>query len=39
MNFVIFFEGLSKPGRRILGSPRALENAVATSKNPHGVWV
>lgn len=36
---VIPFEGLVKTGRRILGSPRALENAVATSKNPHGVWV
>lgn len=35
----IFISGLVKTGRRILGSPRALENAVATSKNPHGVWV
>ena len=25
--------------RRIIGSPRELENAVATDKNPHGVWV
>lgn len=25
--------------RKIIGSPRQLENAVATSKNPHGVWV
>ena len=25
--------------RRIIGSPRQLENAVATNKNPHGVWV
>lgn len=26
-------------GRKIVGSPRQLENAVPTSKNPHGVWV
>lgn len=34
-------EGSNRPGstRRILGSPRQLENAVPTSKNPHGVWV
>lgn len=25
--------------RKIIGSPRQLENAIATSKNPHGVWV
>ncbi|EDW34538.1 GL21526 [Drosophila persimilis] len=25
--------------RRIIGSPRQLETAVPTSKNPHGVWV
>ena len=25
--------------RKMLGSPRQLENAVPTSKNPHGVWV
>jgi Ras association domain-containing protein 7/8 len=33
--------GSSKPGstRRIIGSPRQLENAVPTNKNPHGVWV
>ncbi|CAL4060508.1 unnamed protein product, partial [Meganyctiphanes norvegica] len=33
--------GLSKGGssRRMVGSPRQLENAVPTSKNPHGVWV
>lgn len=33
--------GASRPGstRRIIGSPRQLENAVPTSKNPHGVWV
>ncbi|XP_065209698.1 ras association domain-containing protein 8 isoform X2 [Planococcus citri] len=31
----------SKPGstRKMIGSPRQLENAVPTSKNPHGVWV
>ncbi|GLG93252.1 Ras association domain-containing protein 8 [Gryllus bimaculatus] len=30
-----------KPGstRKMIGSPRQLENAVPTSKNPHGVWV
>lgn len=34
-------EGATKPGssRRMIGSPRQLENAVPTSKNPHGVWV
>merc|ERR1711874_167766 len=33
--------GPVKPGttRKMLGSPRQLENAVPTSKNPHGVWV
>lgn len=33
--------GSNRPGstRRIIGSPRQLENAVPTSKNPHGVWV
>ncbi|XP_058824420.1 ras association domain-containing protein 8 isoform X2 [Topomyia yanbarensis] len=33
--------GTVKPGstRRMIGSPRQLENAVPTSKNPHGVWV
>ncbi|GBP15232.1 Ras association domain-containing protein 8 [Eumeta japonica] len=25
--------------RRIIGSPRQLENAAPTNKNPHGVWV
>jgi len=36
-----FIEGPLKPGssRKMLGSPRQLENAVPTSKNPHGVWV
>uniref|UniRef100_A0A1B0BF74 Uncharacterized protein n=1 Tax=Glossina palpalis gambiensis TaxID=67801 RepID=A0A1B0BF74_9MUSC len=30
----------NKPGssRRIIGSPRRLENAVPTNKNPHCVW-
>lgn len=33
--------GPNKQGttRKMLGSPRQLENAVPTSKNPHGVWV
>jgi len=33
--------GPPKPGqvRKMMGSPRQLENAVPTSKNPHGVWV
>lgn len=33
--------GANRPGstRRIIGSPRQLETAVPTSKNPHGVWV
>lgn len=40
----IFFPsdlGPNRPGstRRIIGSPRQLETAVPTSKNPHGVWV
>ncbi|XP_072748982.1 uncharacterized protein Rassf8 isoform X1 [Anoplolepis gracilipes] len=35
------FEGVHKPGstRKMIGSPRQLETAVPTSKNPHGVWV
>lgn len=35
------FEGPSKAGstRKMIGSPRQLENAVPTNKNPHGVWV
>ncbi|XP_012343648.1 ras association domain-containing protein 8 isoform X2 [Apis florea] len=35
------FEGAHKPGstRKMIGSPRQLETAVPTSKNPHGVWV
>lgn len=41
MYWLFFFSGSSKPGstRRIIGSPRQLENAVPTNKNPHGVWV
>ncbi|XP_071743270.1 uncharacterized protein RASSF8 isoform X2 [Lepeophtheirus salmonis] len=36
-----FLDGPPRPGssRKMLGSPRQLENAVPTSKNPHGVWV
>ncbi|XP_014250988.1 ras association domain-containing protein 8 isoform X2 [Cimex lectularius] len=39
--FKMLLEGPHKPGsvRRMIGSPRQLENAVPTSKNPHGVWV
>lgn len=33
------FQQRSGSTRRIIGSPRELENAVATNKNPHGVWV
>lgn len=35
------FEGANKAGstRKMIGSPRQLENAVPTNKNPHGVWV
>ncbi|CAH0561296.1 unnamed protein product [Brassicogethes aeneus] len=34
-------EGPQKAGstRKMIGSPRQLENAVPTNKNPHGVWV
>lgn len=34
-------EGPAKHGstRKMIGSPRQLENAVPTNKNPHGVWV
>jgi len=37
----VLLEGNYKTGhgRRMLGSPRQLENAVPTNKNPHGVWV
>lgn len=41
-NYMItFILGLCKAGsaRRIIGSPRQLENAAPTNKNPHGVWV
>lgn len=33
--------GAQRPGstRKMIGSPRQLETAVPTSKNPHGVWV
>jgi len=39
--FLDDLSGPVKPGttRKMLGSPRQLENAVPTSKNPHGVWV
>ncbi|KAF5272569.1 hypothetical protein FQR65_LT04908 [Abscondita terminalis] len=35
------FEGPNRAGstRKMIGSPRQLENAVPTNKNPHGVWV
>ena len=38
---VFVFTGPPKPGssRKMMGSPRQLENAVPTSRNPHGVWV
>lgn len=41
ITFFFLILGSNKPGssRRIIGSPRQLENAVPTSKNPHGVWV
>ncbi|XP_044254195.1 ras association domain-containing protein 8 [Tribolium madens] len=34
-------EGPNNKGstRKMIGSPRQLENAVPTNKNPHGVWV
>lgn len=37
----LILEGPHKSGstRRMIGSPRQLENAVPTNKNPHGVWV
>jgi len=36
-----FLEGPPKPNssRKMMGSPRQLETAVPTSRNPHGVWV
>jgi len=41
VSWLCFVSGPHKPGstRRMIGSPRQLENAVPTSKNPHGVWV
>lgn len=35
------FEGPNRTGstRKMIGSPRQLENAVPTNKNPQGVWV
>ena len=38
---VFVVTGPPKPGssRKMMGSPRQLENAVPTSRNPHGVWV
>ncbi|XP_054271762.1 ras association domain-containing protein 8 [Macrosteles quadrilineatus] len=40
-DYKLLIEGPHKPGstRKMIGSPRQLENAVPTSKNPHGVWV
>lgn len=41
LNVCLSYLGSHRPGstRRIMGSPRSLETAVPTSKNPHGVWV
>lgn len=42
MNIILLiFLGAQRPGstRKMIGSPRQLENAAPTSKNPHGVWV
>lgn len=38
---ITYLLGVHKPGstRKMIGSPRQLETAVPTSKNPHGVWV
>lgn len=38
---ITYLLGAHKPGstRKMIGSPRQLETAVPTSKNPHGVWV
>lgn len=38
---LIILTGAQRPGstRKMIGSPRQLENAAPTSKNPHGVWV
>lgn len=37
----LLLEGPHRTGsaRKMIGSPRQLENAVPTNKNPHGVWV
>lgn len=39
--FMYICLGAPRPGstRKMIGSPRQLENAAPTSKNPHGVWV
>jgi len=37
--FFLAGAGKSDATRKLLGSPRQLENAVPTSKNPNGVWV
>ena len=39
--YFLLILGPPKPGssRKMMGSPRQLENAVPTSRNPHGVWV
>ncbi|KAG1677096.1 Ras association domain-containing protein 8 [Nymphon striatum] len=34
-----FTHSRSGSTRKMVGSPRELENAVPTNKNPHGVWV
>ena len=36
---LILKAGNGTTSRRMKGSPRQLETAVPTSKNPHGVWV
>lgn len=33
------FHRRSGSTRKIIGSPRELGNAVATNKNPNGIWV
>lgn len=40
-SIITYLLGAHKPGstRKMIGSPRQLETAVPTSKNPHGVWV
>lgn len=41
VNILNILLGAQRPGstRKMIGSPRQLENAAPTSKNPHGVWV